>query len=520
MASVTIEQTLNNIVVTWVKRFLDILVVVITVPIITRHFGLELIGIWLLATQLTQHIYLLELGINVSLTRFLSRYRAKNNLNLASQYLSTSILFLISIGLLIIIVSPIIALIFQTIFSLPPTMNKEIFWLVLITTCITGLNLSFRTGVGMLSSIHKFDTLAFWETMALLVRLILVCLCFYWFDPNFLVLALITYIPPLISNLIIFLTGKKLNHDLSISKKLISKQVIKDMTSVGGSALVITLAALIARQSSSILVGWELGYEQVASLTFPVMVVFAIMPFISIGATLLSPVASQLDAENKYESLYAIYSLIGNYVFLLALIILLGFYYMGFYIFDFWLSGPKIEVNSIFDISRNTIIIFSGVAIAVPGFILRQILIAVGNHWKVAISEVIGAIIGILIGYFLMTSFELGTSGMAIGISLAFIIRGAILITFQAARYFSVSYFKLLFDCITKPLFILISSIVLSEILLSFLNINNYILINILSFVTILTCMLIGFWIFLLHQDHKQMIFQFFKKRLKHFRAY
>ena len=31
-----------------------------------------------------------------------------------------------------------------------------------------------------------------------------------------------------------------------------------------------------------------------------ILIVFAILPFISIGATLMSPVASQMDAENKY----------------------------------------------------------------------------------------------------------------------------------------------------------------------------------------------------------------------------
>ena len=38
-------------------------------PYYHRHFGLELIGIWLLATQ-PQHIFLLEFGFNTSLTGF------------------------------------------------------------------------------------------------------------------------------------------------------------------------------------------------------------------------------------------------------------------------------------------------------------------------------------------------------------------------------------------------------------------------------------------------------------------
>ena len=100
----------------------------ITVPIITRHFGLELMGIWLLATQLSQHIFLLEFGFNTSLTRFLSRYRAKNDLITASMYLSTSILFLQVIGITVIIFSPLIATLFDKMFSFPPELRNQVYW--------------------------------------------------------------------------------------------------------------------------------------------------------------------------------------------------------------------------------------------------------------------------------------------------------------------------------------------------------------------------------------------------------
>ncbi len=57
--TLSLIQTIKNVFSTWAQKFLAIIVMLITVPIITRHFGLELIGIWLLATQLSQHIFLL-----------------------------------------------------------------------------------------------------------------------------------------------------------------------------------------------------------------------------------------------------------------------------------------------------------------------------------------------------------------------------------------------------------------------------------------------------------------------------
>ena len=54
---------------------------------------------------------------------------------------------------------------------------------------------------------------------------------------------------------------------------------------------------LLFPKTSSMVTGWTIGYEEVVNITFPILIIFALLPFISIGATLMSPLASQLDAE-------------------------------------------------------------------------------------------------------------------------------------------------------------------------------------------------------------------------------
>ncbi len=514
MSIYSFKQTLNNIFSTWGKRLLDILVILITVPIITRHFGLELMGIWLLATQLSQHIFLLELGFNTSLTRFLSRYRAKNDLNSASIYLSTSIIFLFIIGIIVILLSPLIASVFEKIFLLPSELKDQVYWLIILVTSLTGINLSMRTGVGMLSSKHLFNRIAFWESVALLLRLILILFCFYFFDPDFVQLALITFLPTLFGNLMIFFEGCKVNTDLKFSKDLITSKVIKRMVSISGAAFVITIAAVIVRQSSSMLAGWKIGVDQVATLAFPILIVFAMMPFISIAATLMSPVASQMDAENKHKAFYDLYVVIGRYVFSMVTLIVVGFYFLGDILFDLWLGGPKVDSNALNEITNNVVIIFTGVALAVPGFILRQILIAVGMHWNAAFGEIIGASIGVFFGYMLMVYTGLGTSGMAIGISIAFIIRGAFFNTIQGAKYFSVSFFKITLDSMQVPIILILITLIISKTLLVIISFEiiypDYY--NLVNFIVLSLLWIIGFWFMIVDKNHKKLIGNYLKR--------
>lgn len=512
--TLSLKQTLKNVFSSWGKRSLEILVMFITVPIITRHFGLELMGIWLLATQLSQHIFLLELGFNTSLTRFLSRYRAKNDLSSASMYLSTSIIFLLIIGIIVIILSPLIATLFDKMFSFPSELGNEVYWLIILVTSLTGINLSLRTGIGMLSSKHLFDKIAFWESVGLLIRLILIIFCFYFYDPNFVQLALITFLPSLFGSLMIFIDGLKENRDLSLSKDLITTKVVKRMISISGAAFVITISAVIVRQTSSMLAGWKIGVDQVATLAFPILIVFAILPFISIGATLMSPVASQMDAENKQKSFYNLYVVIGRYVFSMATLIVIGFYFLGDLLFGLWLGGPKVDSNSLNEITKNVVIIFSGVALAVPGFILRQILIAVGKHWSAAFGEMIGAIIGIFFGYMLMVYTSLGTTGMAIGISVAFIIRSAGFLTIQGAKYFSVNFFKITLDSMLIPSMLMLFAVLCSKVLFTIMGFNNIhsIYYDVLSFGIIFSFWIIGCWFLIIDKTHKKLVKNYFKR--------
>ena len=512
--TLSLKQTLKNVFSSWGKRSLEILVMLITVPIITRHFGLELMGIWLLATQLSQHIFLLEFGFNTSLTRFLSRYRAKNDLITASMYLSTSILFLQVIGITVIIFSPLIATLFDKMFSFPPELRNQVYWLIILVTSLTGINLSLRTGIGMLSSKHLFDRIALWESFSLLIRLVSIIFCFYFYDPNFIQLALITFIPSLFGSIMIFVEGLKANKDLSLSKDLITTKVVKRMISISGAAFVITMSAVIVRQTSSMLAGWKIGVDQVATLAFPILIVFATLPFISIGATLMSPVASQMDAENKQKTFYSLYVVIGRYVFSMATLIVLAFYFLGDLLFGLWLGGPNVDSNALNKIAKNVIIIFSGVALAVPGFILRQILIAVGKHWNAAFGEMIGAIIGVLFGYMLMVYTSLGTTGMAIGISVAFIIRGFGFLTIQGARYFSVNFSKITLDTMQIPLMLMLFTVLFSKVLLAIIGFDDIhsIYYDILSFGIIFSLWIVGCWFLIIDKNHKILVKNYFKR--------
>jgi len=500
-------RTAINVFAIWTNRILAILVVLVTIPIITRHFGLELMGVWLLVTQFTQHLMLLELGLNTSLTRFISRYRGKNDLVGASRYLSSSIFVLTGIGGILIVLSPLLALGFLAAFQLPSELEDQVYWLVLLATLATGISLPLRTGIGMLSSVHRFDRISIWESLVLVVRLGLVLICFNWFNPDLLLLGLISFIPILLGNMLIFNDGWKANIDLTVSRRLITKKVLRHMLSVCGASVVITLSVVVVRQSSPMLVGWGIGIDQVATLAFPILIVSTVMPFMGVANTLIAPIASQLDAGKNRELLYRLYTMAGRYVFSMALLVLMGFYYLGHSLLDLWLSGPKVDGDTLHDMSKALVVIFAGFVIATPGFIVREVLMAVGRHWQAASSEVLGSLMGVIVGYWLMMGMNLGVMGMAMGISLAFIVRGAGFLAMRGAKYFAISYLKLLSDSMGRP--IVISGLAMLVSQLSVIWVPQSFgtgLSELISFIIVCLIWASGVWLWIVESEHKKKI--------------
>ena len=186
------------------------------------------------------------------------------------------------------------------------------------------------------------------------------------------------------------------------------------------------------------------------------------------------------------------------------------------FLFNLWLGGPKVDPDSLKEITKNVLIIFSGVALAIPGFILRQVLIAVGKHWNAALGEIIGAIIGVLLGYILMVYTSLGTAGMAIGISAAFIIRGAVFLTIEGSKYFSISFTKITLDSMKTPLILILLTLIISKFMLAIIDFNDVHSIgySLLNFSIILSLWIIGFWILIIDINHKQSIKNYLQKTM------
>lgn len=448
-----VSRSAVNIFSTWLLQACTLLFAVISVPLVTRRFGIEGLGLWLLVQQLASHIQLLELGLTSSLSRFLSRDLALHDSVAYGRHASTALVILIVMGALLTLLAIPMAQAFPLIFELPLHREQDAMWMLAIAILTTGFMLPLRSAIGVLTTQHRFALIAASDGVALLFRFILLLIVCVLLEQHALIaLSLAVFVPGLVTSFALFvIAGRSIPQGL-LGLRFLGIQPTRELLGVSLAAMVVTLAAVLLRQGSSMLAGFSLGVDVIPQLALPMMLVASLGPFLGIGNKIISPIASHLDATGRIVELRSTYLTATTYTLVVGLLIYACLLLLAPYFLPMWLGSEVIDQNYIHTIYINLLLVYGGFCLAVPALFARTVLIAVGQHRAAALGEFVSVIVGLVIGWILMDVFSFGATGMAVGIAAAYLIRAFGILMRQLASYFDMSPARLYADVWHYPI--------------------------------------------------------------------
>lgn len=511
------RQTGRNILAIWVNRAFAIIIPIILTPIITNHFGLGLTGIWLMITQLSAHLMLLDAGLINSLVRYLAGQRAIDNSKKASSYLSTAFFSLLCISILLLVVSPLIAKSFLPLLDTDNYRESGAGTLVLLTIIFVAISLPLRVGQGMVASIHRFDVAQLWDLFSGAVRLLILLLMFTFYDPSLVQLGSVVYVVTILSAFAIFISGLKMNKDISIRRSSVTLAALVDLSSMGGAAILVSVSSVLLLQTPSMVTGYLIGPDSVLMIAIPIMIYGSITPFMSTLPLIIAPIAAGISATGEKKDLLEIFTIASRYHSTVALIIFLIIIAAGSALIDLWLSGPKIGNEEIRTMSLGASILFAGFTVSSIAQLGRSILTSAGKHWAVASIELVTALSGIMIGLYLIKVTNYGVLGMLAGICMALIVRSILCYPLLLGRHFSINPSSIIVRCLGLPIFVAGTSAlagifaILISAHYSLMNENTgYIIASSLSILlwSVLT------WILIVPEAHKTLFRVFIIKKL------
>lgn len=419
--SPSLKQTSWNIGALWSHKIASALASIVVTGVATRFYGLDQMGIWVLATTVASYMQLLDFGTSSALPRILPRLLASGAGGDVQKFVSTaftSTVFVAVIGLLFL---PTFSHLLVTLFSISQagqSIAQIIFGLAILSSI---LGLPFRIGYGLLASKHRFDIYFGLDLAAVLLRTVVAIATVAIAQAGIVFFAIAVLLPPIIINFIQYRAGLRLNA-MKTNWRGFSVAALKELLSHSGASFVLTFSAMLSTQGSIMAAGL-VSATSVAKFSFPLLLVTQAMSFGASAGALVAPVASALGAARDRTHLRNVTVnaiLTSSSVGVLTVLLLL---LTGPLLLKHWLSGPTVnEVSLQVMAELLTIIAFGSLGVA-PAAAVRGVLMGVGKHWETAITELTCSVLGIAVGLLMMNVECLGLNGLAYGLSFAFVSR-------------------------------------------------------------------------------------------------
>ena len=104
-------------ILSFITLFLEIFTAMLFTPFLIRSFGQAEYGVYTLIVSLTSYLVLLDLGVGHSVVRFISKYRANNDIEEQRKFLGVTFIYYMVIALIAAILGTIMVVVFPTLYA-------------------------------------------------------------------------------------------------------------------------------------------------------------------------------------------------------------------------------------------------------------------------------------------------------------------------------------------------------------------------------------------------------------------
>ena len=152
-----VRHIARNVLFNWVGTVATMAVGFFLAPYILHHLGNIGYGVWLLAISAVAYLGLLDLGIQDSVLRFVSKGHTQKDHQSASEAMSAALWIRFQISVLAFILSVGIAALFPLIFKVPSALAGDARKAIVLIGFTTAINLSFGVFGGVISALNRYD---------------------------------------------------------------------------------------------------------------------------------------------------------------------------------------------------------------------------------------------------------------------------------------------------------------------------------------------------------------------------
>lgn len=215
----------------------------IMMPLMIRILGEDLYGIWIVIGSIVGSLYLFDIGMASSVTRYVSYALSRNDRQRASQIMSTAFAMYSGLALLIVLTTAVIAL-SATLFVESPENTRLVQILILIVGLNVAVEFPFKSYAGIAGYHLRQDLLSYSRIAFKIVStLIIAWLLFQGYQ--LIAIALVQLASSFFSNLVFRFIARYLEPEVRLQPRLINKPTVKEIFGFSAWSFLVDLSRLL-----------------------------------------------------------------------------------------------------------------------------------------------------------------------------------------------------------------------------------------------------------------------------------
>ena len=309
------RRLVRNVACHWAGYIVQVAVAFFMTPYVIHTLGEARYGIWTLVMGLTGYYGLLDLGIAYGITQYLTRCLAANDTENLNRTASTGTVALSYCGVLVFIISTVLALNVSEIFDIPHNTAKEAALVIVITGASVAVQFSLMTYSAVFAAMQRFDLstgIGIGTRIAALATTLWVLKLGY----GLVGLSLVTASINILDYVIRWRVAARILPSMRISFRFATAQKFGELSKFGVWNMAIEGSATLISYTDSIVIAAFMPVSAVAPFAIAASLRNYFDEIFERVGWVFFPVATELDVQDDQNGLRNLYLVSSRFMFL------------------------------------------------------------------------------------------------------------------------------------------------------------------------------------------------------------
>jgi O-antigen/teichoic acid export membrane protein len=335
----------RNILSNWAAYAVSLAVGFLISPLLVHKLGDTAYGIWAFSVQLGAYLSVLDIGVRIALTRYVTHYHAKDDMDNVHGALSVGVTALGCIGIVSLLATIVLVHFLPSVAHVPAGMQLVARWTLLLIGLQVALSFPGAIFAGMLAALSRYDLLNATVITISIAKALLTWLLLTN-GHGLLAVAIVWLVSACATYVLQFALASRLygGFRFHLDKDKI-KSTLKPLLNFGFFAFLLGISGRLVLWSDNIVVGVILGPVAVTFYAIGGNLVDNLQAILNSSLSTLVPLATFYDARSEEEKLRLLFSRGSRFLLLLLLPAIIAVLVLGPRFISLWMGARYVEIS-------------------------------------------------------------------------------------------------------------------------------------------------------------------------------